>query len=84
LDQTRSHHSWRLIYVSEQRQVPYTLYRVDLESQERRPNVTIGPTRELGLLWLAIMGPVFDPNGGYAYGYLKSLSQLFVVAEARW
>jgi len=72
------------IYVSEQRQVPLTLFKVDLGTQERRPDATIGPAREPGLTGLTIEGSAFDPTGSYAYSYVKQLSQLFVVQGARW
>jgi hypothetical protein len=57
---------------------------VDLETQARVSDFTIGPEKVPGLLWLRITGPVFDPANGYSYGYLKSLSRLFVVDGARW
>jgi hypothetical protein len=72
------------VYVTENRKVPQTLVRVDLKTQERVADFTFGPEREPGMLWLRINGPVFDPANGYSYGYMKSLSKLFVVEEARW
>ncbi len=71
-------------YVSELRQIPWTLIRVDLATQERRPDVTIGPAREPGLLRITLNDPVFDVDGTYAYGFAKSLSRLLVVEDARW
>ncbi len=70
------------VYVIEDRRVPQTLIKVDLETQERDADFTFGPEREPGLLWVRINGPVFDPANGYSYGYLKSLSRLFVVDGA--
>ena len=72
------------VYVTERRMVPTKLIRVDLSSQERRPEFTIGPEREPGLVWISINGRVFDPANGYAYGYLKDLGGLFVVDGVRW
>jgi len=72
------------VFVSEQRQVPWTLIRVDLATQERRPDATIGPEREPGLQRLTIFGTVFDPESSYAFGYFKRLSRLFVVENAGW
>jgi len=72
------------IFVTERRQVPLTMIRVVLATQERRPDYTIGPEREPGLVWLTVQGPVFDPTNGYAYSYLKSLSKLFIVDGAQW
>ena len=72
------------VYVTERRMVPTKLIRVDLASQERRPEFTIGPEREPGLVWISINGRVFDPANGYAYGYLKDLGGLFVVDGVRW
>jgi hypothetical protein len=72
------------LYVAENRQVPVTLIRVDLETQQRTADFAIGPEREPGLLWVKISGPVFDPANGYSYGYFKTLSRLFVVNGAKW
>ncbi len=71
------------LYVMARRAVPCTLTRVDLATQARTPGFTFGPAREPGLLWLSINGPVFDPTDGFAYGYLKRLSQVFVVTGAQ-
>jgi len=72
------------VYVTKFRQVPIAMTRVDLATQERTPFMTIGPEKEPGLLWLDTQFRVFDPAKGYAYGYLKGLSQLFLVEDARW
>ena len=72
------------VYVAESIQVPQTLIRVDLATQKRSAAFTFGPEREPGLLWLRIAAPVFDPANGYSYGYLKSLSRLFVVDGTGW
>ena len=71
------------LYVTERREVPSTLIRVDLATQERHSDFVLGPATEPGLVWLMIEGPVFDPADGYAYSYLKSLSNLFIVDGAR-
>ena len=70
------------IYVLERRTVPCTFVRVDLATQERADDISFGPEREPGLLWITVQSPVFDPTAGYAYSYHKRLTQLFVVTGA--
>jgi len=72
------------IYVSEQRQVPLAVFKVDLATQERRLEEAIGSDREPGLTGIAIAGSVFDPADSYAYSYVRQRSQLFVVEGTRW
>jgi len=59
--------------------VPLRLQRVDLETGLRTECPEIGPRQQAGLLRVSLSGGVLDPALGYAYGYRRELSRLFLV-----
>ena len=70
------------IYVGRMGDVPRRLERVDLETGERSPSLIVGPPPQPGLIRVWMNDPVFDPDTGYAYNYLRRLGKLFVVHGA--
>ena len=69
------------VFVREQNLVPATFIRVDLATDQRVEDFTLGPDPRPGLLWLNFFGPVLDPEQGYAYAYQNTLNQIYVVKD---
>jgi eukaryotic-like serine/threonine-protein kinase len=67
------------VYVASGRDVPMRLARVDLATGTRGESFVIGPQQQAGVLSVGLGRAVFDPTRGYAYGYRRQLSALFLV-----
>ncbi|MHC4992627.1 MAG: protein kinase domain-containing protein, partial [Planctomycetota bacterium] len=83
LDESDEVGSWSpdgaAVYVHRSGAVPLRLERVDLETGERTPSISIGPTDTAGLVVIWINDAVLDPDRGYAYNYVRRLSKLFLI-----
>jgi len=67
------------VFVGTRGEVPRRLERVDLATGAREPSLTVGPRDQVGLVLVWCSGRIVDPTLGFAYGYRRTLSNLYVV-----
>ncbi|MFY9343482.1 MAG: hypothetical protein WAT39_13380 [Planctomycetota bacterium] len=66
------------VWVSNGRDVPLRLTRVELATGTRTEGPVVGPPQQAGVLSVSHPGTVLDPARGYAYGYRRQNSKLFL------
>jgi Tol biopolymer transport system component len=74
----------RHAFVTGRTQPPFRVFRVDVATGRREPWLDTSPPDPTGVDTLGSTGAVLTPNGRhYAYAYLRTLSDLFLVEGLR-
>jgi hypothetical protein len=74
----------RHAFVGGVEQPPFRVFRVEVATGRREPWLDTSPPDPAGVDQLGVAGAVLTPDGRhYAYGYLRTLSDLFLVEGLR-
>jgi len=78
--------AWRpegdAVFVRRGTPVPLRLQGVDLRTGVRNESLEIGRRQQAELLRVSLSGGVLDPACGYAYGYCRERSRLYLVQQS--
>jgi len=74
----------RHAFVAGRSQPPFRVFRVEVATERREPWLDASPPDPAGVDQLGVAGAVLTPDGRYyAYAYLRTLSDLFLVEGLR-